>query len=85
VLELCGVSISNSDAWWIVDQLRTVGRADDAVSAFAIERALLDEKLGIDLTPTSRQRVFAALVDCPDSLKRLRTTLARDYRERLSR
>lgn len=82
VLQLCDESISHSDAWWIVDKLRTIGRADDTISASAIERALLDDEFALDLRPDGRQAVLMVLADCPPSLRRLRTTLARDLRDR---
>jgi hypothetical protein len=80
VLELCGVQISRSDAWWIVDQLRTIGRADDAVCALGIEQALLDDLESVDLAPSRRQSVLGVLTNCPRTLTTLRVALIRDDR-----
>jgi hypothetical protein len=81
MFEICGTPVERSDAWWLVDELRTIGRADDVIAAATIESGLWhsDE---VDLSPSQREAVLDLLVSCPVSLDGLRGTLLRDHRDR---
>lgn len=68
--------VTRSDAWWLVDQLRIVGRADDAIAAAAIEHALNDESRAVTLTERQWAAVLGALHDPPPGLVRLRGALS---------
>jgi hypothetical protein len=72
--------VTCSNAWWLVDQLRVVGRADEATAAAAIESALKHNSPGVTLTGRQRDAVLAALDNPPPGLLRLRRVLARDRR-----
>ena len=74
--------MSKSDAWWIVDRLRTVGRADDATAAFALELGITADEPIDWLTPAQQDAVMLSLANAPSSLKPLRRTLARNHRNR---
>lgn len=82
MFEITGESVRCSDAWWLVDQLRIVGRADEATAAAAIENALTNESPGVPLTDGQRDAVLAALGDSPPGLLGLRGVLLRDHQER---
>ena len=78
MLKIHDESVRRSDAFWLVDQLRIVGRADDATAAAAIERALMDEAPAVPLAERERDAVLACLEDPPEGLLELRRTLLRD-------
>lgn len=82
MFEIHDESVSRSAAWWLVDQLRIVGRADEVTAAAAIEHALTDDDPGVLLSERERDAVLAALADPPQSLIRLRIALTRDQRKR---
>lgn len=79
---ICGIDVGPSDAWWIVDQLRLIGRADDATAAAAIERGLIGLAEGIELDDQQCEAVLVVLVDCPRGLSDLRLKLLRDHHHR---
>jgi hypothetical protein len=81
---LYGEPVTLSDAWYLVDQLRIVGRADEATAAAAIERALVDEAVGVRLTRRQWNAVLSVLDDPPAGLVRLRGALARGQQHRLN-
>lgn len=74
--------VTRSAAWWLVDRLRVVGRADEATAAAALEHALTEDDPGVLLSEPERDAVLAVLDDPPQSLLRLRIALARDRRHR---
>ncbi len=82
--QIAGIRVTDSDAWWIVDQLRTVGRADDATAAFALERGIIDDEPVDWLTPNQQQAIMLVLSKAPESLVPLRRKLARDHLRRSS-
>ena len=53
--------VPRTDAWWLVDRLRVVGRADEAIAAAVLERALTDRALGVTLTEAECDAVLDAL------------------------
>ncbi len=81
---LYGEPVTRSDAWYLVGQLRIVGRADEATAAVAIEHALMDEAVGVKLTPEQWNAVLSVLEDPPNGLVRLRDALARGQQHRLA-
>jgi len=72
--------VARSDAWWLVDRLRSVGRADGTIAAAVIERALTDRAQGITLTAAECDAVLDVLYDAPEGLVELRGALLRDHR-----
>jgi hypothetical protein len=80
MFELHDEPVTHSNAWWLVDQLRVIGRADEATAAAAIEHALTDEAPGVTLTDRQCDAVLAALRNPPPGLFGLRAVLARDRR-----
>lgn len=81
---LYGEPVGRSDAWYLVDQLRIVGRADGITAAAVIEHALMDEAIGVELTPKQWNAVLSVLDDPPKRLMRLRDALARGQRRHLA-
>ena len=82
VAQIVGIRVTDSDAWWIVDELRTIGRADDATAAFVIERGLARNEPIDCLTADQEQAVMLALTYAPVSLEPLRRKLARNHYDR---
>ena len=76
---IAGVTISSTEAEWLIEALRQIGRADDVTAAHAIERALANLAPVDDLTTAERLAVLGVLVD-PPNLGELRAKLARDAR-----
>ena len=76
---IAGVSISSTEAKWLIEALRQIGRADDVTAAHAIERAVANLAPVDDLTRAERRAVLGVLVD-PPNLGELRAKLARDPR-----
>lgn len=81
MVEIAAVEVTNSEAWWIVDQLRTSGRADDITAACAIEHGISHDE-PIDLTPGQELALMFLLASAPNRLESLRDKLARDYYHR---
>jgi hypothetical protein len=77
-----GVSVTDRDAWWLVDRLRAVGRADDTTAAYAIEAAISSGDNVDWLTPAEKDSIMLCLGQHPVTLIKLRTHLARDHRNR---
>ena len=73
--------VTRANAWWVVDRLRVVGRADEAIAAAVIERALTDRAQGVTLTAPECNAVLEALIDAPSGLFELRDTLSRHHRD----
>jgi hypothetical protein len=76
---IAGVTVSSTEAEWLIEALRQTGRADDVTAAHAIERALAILAPVDDLTRAERLAVLRVLVAPPD-LAELRCKLARDHR-----
>ena len=72
--------VPRTDAWWLVDRLRVVGRADETIAASVLERALTDRALGVTLTEAECDAVLDALCrDTPRAgLVELRGALLRE-------
>ena len=72
--------VARTDAWWLVDRLRVVGRAYEAIAAAVLERALTDRAQGGTLTEAECDAVLDAL--CRDTprpgLVELRGVLMRE-------
>jgi hypothetical protein len=82
VTHIEGVSVTERDAWWLVDRLRAAGRADGVTAAYAIEVAIVSgEEVGC-LTSAEKDAVILALWQHPVTLIKLRTQLARDVLDR---
>ena len=78
---IAGVSVTDSDAWWIVDRLFAIGRADDVTTALTLELGI---QAGADvnwLTPAQEAAVMLVLDNPPDGLLELRHKLARDHHD----
>lgn len=73
-----GVSVNDRDAWWLIDRLRSIGRAEDATAAFTIESALTTDTDVVWLTPAEKQAVMRALAQHPVTLIELRNELRRN-------
>ena len=82
MFEIHDQQVTRSAAWWLVDQLRIIGRADEVTAAAAIEHALTEDDPGVLLSERERDAVLAVLDDPPQSLLRLRIALAKDRRKR---
>ena len=76
---IAGVTISSTEAEWLIKALRQTGRADDVTAAHAIEQVLTDLAPVDDLTPAERLAVLRVLLD-PPNLAELGSKLARDHR-----
>jgi hypothetical protein len=76
------VRVSRADAMWIIESLRSTGRADDVTAAHAIERAMKQLAPVDDLTPAECNAVLTCLEDPPSSLAQLHGTLARRHADR---
>ena len=84
MVEIQGVPVSWRDACWLIDHLRSVGRADDVTSAWAIEQAMLnDDHIVRGLEAGESDALLVGLLDAPAGLEGLRGKLARDRRNRL--
>jgi hypothetical protein len=82
VAQIAGIHVTDGDAWWLIDELRTIGRADDATAAFAIEIGVTADEPIDWLTPVQMKAVISALAYGPASLEPLRKKLARDHYDR---
>jgi hypothetical protein len=82
VFEIQGEPVRCRDAWWLVDQLRIVGRADEATAAAAIENAITQDLPGVMLTGGQQEAVLAVLGNPPDGLVGLCVVLLRDHGSR---
>lgn len=83
VARIAGVIVADSDAVWLVDELRMVGRADDVTAAWAIEEGVGNGEAVEDLTPAQELAVLLVLAYAPsDSLKILRRKLTADCLDR---
>jgi hypothetical protein len=71
-----GENVTRSDAWWLVDQLRTVKGDDGVAAASAIDHALVAEAPGVTLTQGQLQALLAVLDDPPPGLARLHVAFA---------
>jgi hypothetical protein len=80
VARIAGIDVSDPDAYWVVDELLTVGEADAAAAAFAIDRALANGKPVGPLSAAQRQAMADALFYAPVTLEPLRRELARSDR-----
>lgn len=81
MVNIGGVHVTESDAYWIIDRLRAVGRADDATAAHAIEVGIdFEQPVGLD--DVQQVAVMMSLAGAPESLMPLRRTLARNHRDR---
>lgn len=84
LIDIQGVWVSGRSAWWLIDHLRSVGRADDVTAASAIEHAFLnDDHVVRRLEAGEADAVLVGLLDATDGLVGLRGKLARDRRNRL--
>lgn len=81
MVEIAAIEVANSDAWWIANQLRTSGRADDITAATAIEHGITHGQ-PTDLTPAQELAVLFVLSSAPNRLESLRDKLARNYYDR---
>jgi hypothetical protein len=83
VARIAGVIVSDSDALWLVDELRMVGRADDVTAAWAIEAGIASGEAVEELTPAQELAVLLVLAYAPSvSLSILRRKLASDCLDR---
>ena len=83
MVEVNGISISDSDARTLVDLLMRVGRADDLSVASVIEYALAERISRVDLSEAGGSAVLGVLDDPPDGgLARLRDALTRAHSRR---
>ena len=82
MVEIAAIEVTNSDAWWIVDQLRTSGRADDTTAASAIEYGITHDEAIDSLTPEQELALLFVLAGGPNRLESLRDNLARDHYDR---
>lgn len=71
-----GMSLAESDAWWLVDTLRASGRADDVIAAYAIHLGIISGR-DIGLPPNQREAVSRALANPPQGLVPLCSRLFR--------
>ncbi len=78
VVEIAGIPVNDSDAWWIVDELLTIGRADDVTAAWAIEVGVTAGEPIDWLTLDQKEAIVLALTYAPARLDPLRLKLARD-------
>jgi len=81
VVNIRGVHVTESDAYWVIDRLRAVGRADDATAAHAIEIGI-DYDQQVELDDVQQVAVMMSLAGAPEGLMPLRRTLARNHRDR---
>ena len=81
VAKIEGISVADSDAWWIADQLHISGRADDVTAAYAIHLGIISDR-DVSLNPAQREAVRLALVNAPRGLIELHAELARDHHDR---
>ena len=82
VAEIAGIPVSDSDAWWIVDELLTIGRADDVTAAFAIESGVWSGEPIDGFTLGQQEAILLALTYANARLDPLREVLARGHYDR---
>jgi uncharacterized metal-binding protein len=76
VVSIEGIYVTEASGRWLVDRLRSVGRADDVITACAIEAAVDadDDLTGLD--DAERGAIVTALDGCPThALAQLREAL----------
>ena len=82
VTPIAPIQVSETDVWWIVDQLLAIGRADDVTAAFAIENGILAGEPIDELTPGEQVAILQAISNANARLDPLRRALERTHCDR---
>lgn len=82
MLRVNGMRVIRDDAHTLVDLLLRVGRAEDLSASAAIEAALTQRAVLVNLSAAGSDAVLAVLEGPPEGLVGLRGALARDHRDR---
>ena len=77
--QIAAIQVSETDVWWIVDQLFAIGRADDVTAAFAIENGVLAGEPIDELTPGQQAAILEAVSYVNARLDPLREALERHH------
>ena len=82
MIQIAGIQVGETDVWWIVDRLLTIGRADDVTAAFAIETGVVAGQPIDELTPGQREAILQAIAYANARLDPLRRALERSHFDR---